>query len=771
MKKLFYLLFIVGFSNTLVAQEITGIVNGSVIDRATGSPLEGVNVRLGSTLVFTAQSNEQGKFSLEIPVGRYKITATSTGYNTFTQEILATAGKTVTLNISLGSSMEELQAVEVYSSPLSGEVAGQRSLTIEKTLRIPANYLDPVRAITAYPGVVTANDQGNSIIVRGNSPNGLLWKLNGVDIVNPNHLSNAGTFSDKPMANGGGVNIISAQIIDKTDFYTGQVPIAHGNSLSGVIDMTLREGNKEKMEYTAQASLLGLDVAAEGPLGKSQATSFLANYRYSTVGLLSAMGVDFGDESIAFQDLSFHLNHRARKGTTLSLFGFWGASRNDFDAKIPEEWKQEKDQYTINYTSRTGAIGGNMTLPLGRGKLNAAIAYSRTTQSRDSEISREAYSLPAFVKVDNYDQFNGLFASRLDYSLPLTNNVSWTTGVSANEVNNEVFAVKIRSYQADLFQDGEILYGRNYGMLIQPFTNFTFKFSPKVSFDAGVRYVNYTFNSTDAIEPRAALSVKPNEQSFFTASYGLISQIQIAQMYAVNPDLQLTKSHHFDIAHTQMFSNDLELKTGVYYQYLFDVPIAARGYQFSALNFLEGLPPDSLVSLGTGTNYGVDATLEKQFFAKHYILLGASYYKSTYVPRNGIERNTRFDGNYTLSAVHGKEWTKESRRRTIGLNTRILYLGAMNQTQVWEAESILVGETIYNDANPYSEKLRDYFRLDVRLSFRKNKPGYTRTFAIDIQNLTNQQNDAYEYYDRVQAKTVMKYHLGIIPLLVYRVDF
>lgn len=770
MKKVFYLLLIIGFSNHLTAQEITGVVKGSVIDRATGSPLEGVNIRLEG-LTSTTQSNQQGKFSFEIPVGRYKITATSTGYTAYTQEILVSAGKTLIINFSLDPSMEELQTVEVYSSPMSEEVAGQRSLTIEKTFRIPANYLDPVRAITAYPGVVTANDQGNSIIVRGNSPNGLIWKLNGADIVNPNHLSNAGTFSDKPMANGGGVNIISAQIIDKTDFYTGQVPVAYGNTLSGVIDMTLREGNKEKMEYTAQASLLGLDVAAEGPLGKNETTSFLANYRYSTVGLLSAMGVDFGDESIAFQDLAFHLNHRARKGMNLSVFGFWGDSRNDFDAKASDEWEQEKDQYTINYKSRTGAIGGNMTLPLGRGKLSAALAYSRTTQSRDSEISSEAYSSPAFVKVDDYDQVNGLFSSRLDYFLQFTSNFSWTTGISANEVNNEVLAVKVRSYFTNQLQEEDILYGRNYGMLIQPYTSLKLNFSSKVSFDAGVRYVNYTYNATDAIEPRATLSVKPNERSFLTASYGLISQIQLAQMYAVNPNLDLTKSHHFDIAHTQMFSNDLELRTGLYYQSLFDVPIASRGYQFSALNFLEGLPPDSLVSGGTGTNYGVDATLEKQFFAKHYILIGASYYKSTYVPRDGLERNTRFDGNYTFSAVHGKEWTKETKRRTIGVNTRVLYLGGMNQSRVWEGESVRVGETIYNDANPYSEKLGDYFRLDLRVSFRKNKPGYTRTFAIDIQNLTNQQNDAYQYYDRVQAKTLMKYHLGIIPLLVYRIDF
>ena len=138
---------------------------------------------------------------------------------------------------------------------------------------------------TSYPSVVAANDQGNSIIVKGNSPNGLLWRLNGLDIVNPNHLANAGTLSDKPISNGGGVNILSAQMLDRTQFYTGGFPASFGNALSGILDMNLREGSKNKAEGTAQASLLGLDLSLETPLSKNNNASALVNYRYSTVGL------------------------------------------------------------------------------------------------------------------------------------------------------------------------------------------------------------------------------------------------------------------------------------------------------------------------------------------------------------------------------------------------------------------------------------------------------------------------------------------------------
>lgn len=757
-------------SASVFAQDVTTLVKGMITDRATGSPVQDVNVRLeGGPAVFTGQSNEVGKFSIETGVGRFKLIASSTGYESFVQEILTTAGKELTINISLSPSLQQLQEVEVASSGITTELAGQRSLTIEKTLRIPANFFDPVRVITAYPGVVTANDQGNSIIVRGNTPNGLLWKLNGADIVNPNHLSNAGTFSDKPMANGGGVNIISGQMLDKTDFYTGQLPTAYGNALSGIIDMSLREGNKQKLEVTAQASLIGLDVAAEGPLGKKETTSFLANYRYSTVGLLSNLGVDFGDETITFQDLSFHINHRSDKGIVFSLFGFWGDSKNDFDAKAPEDWEEEKDQYDINYRSNTGALGANVSIPLAGGKLSGAVAYSSTSQSRISEIDPSAYFQDVYVKTDNYDQGNAMLSTHLSYSTSFSKNISWHLGVNVNSINNSVDALKSTKFYNFPVQYEQALNGGNDGVLFQPYTDFQFSFSPVLSVNAGVRYVNYTFNSTSAPEPRASVVYKSGQKSSFSLAYGLISQTQLPQFYAAAKDLELTKAHHVDASYSTILTGDVQLRTGVFYQKLYDVPTGFMN--FSAINFLEGLPPEDLVNDGTGKNYGLDITAEKQFFNRHYILVGGSYYESKYALADGVEKDSRFNGKYTVSAIHGKEWTKEAKRRTIGLNTRFLYLGGMRQTPVLAGPSQLGGETFYDPNNLYAEKLGDYFRLDLRLSFRKNKPGYTRTFAIDIQNLTNQQNDAYQYYDRVQAKTVMKYHLGIIPILVYRVDF
>jgi hypothetical protein len=756
------------------AQVLTQQVKGTITDQVSGNPLAAASVMLtAGTSSFGGQADVQGKYSVSLPVGRYKLTISFTGYQSVEQEVLVISGRETIVNVSLMQAARDLQEVEVTSSALTAELPGLRSLTIEKTMRVPANFFDPVRVATAYPGVVAANDQGNSIIVRGNSPNGLLWRLNGLDIVNPNHLANAGTLSDKPAANGGGVNILSAQMLDKTDFYMGAFPANYGNALSGIIDMKLRPGNKNRMEYTGQASLIGMDMAAEGPLGKKQNTSFLANYRYSTVGLLSKLGVKFGDEDITFQDLSFHLNTNLRNGGELSFFGLGGNSINDFKHKDARDWKEDKDKYDIRYTSGTYATGLNYIKPSRYGKFFAGVAYSSSQQKRNANPSPDITVTELHTTEDHYALTNELLSTNLRYEIPLREKGVLEIGVMTNYISNRLDNTQTYGCLTCAFHTNAVK-GTVSGMLVQPFTNLRLNLSSITTLNAGVRYLNFTYNNTNSIEPRVNINVKATSTSSFDLAYSLVSQLQLAQVYLANgnKDLGFTRSHHADFSYNQALANDLKLRTGLFYQHLFNVPILSSPLSnFSVVNLLEGFSPAGLRNRGTGDNYGVDATLEKLFYARQYMMLGGSYYNSQYVGGDGVKRDTRFNGNYTFSAVYGKEWSKAEKNRVIALSTRLLYLGGQRHSAVNTQASQTSGETIYQSDNPYNQKLKDYARLDVRLSFRKNKVKYTRTFSIDIQNLTGQQNEAYQYYDLTQQKVVMKYQLGVIPVIAYRIDF
>jgi hypothetical protein len=759
------------FSCTLsAAQDVTSQVRGVVSEEITRLPLAGASITAAGDQTFNTVTSEDGRFALSVPVGRYKLSVSYTGYATSNLELVVIAGKPIDIDIKLVASPVFLNTVEVEGTA-TREVAGLRSLTIEKSLRVPANFFDPVRVITSYPGVITTNDQNNSIIIRGNSPDGLLWRLNGLDIVNPNHLANAGTFTDRPAANGGGVNILSAQMLGQTDFYTGFLPSSYGNALSGVIDMRLRPGNKEESNYTAQASLIGLDVAAEGPI-KKERSSYLANYRYSTVGLLSALGVDFGDESIAFQDFSFNANTAFAQGE-LAVFGFWGANKNIFEAKTPDEREEQKDLYDIDFEAETYAIGFNFSRNSTKGTLNLGAAYSATNQLRDQNIVDGPADFAGITR-DIHDTENAVFSSKIAYDLKLQARTSFSAGLMTNLLMNDVNVQVDTRCQGCPSVSSAILQGKSDGLLLQPYVSMNTLLSPKIEFTPAVRLLWYSLTDLASVEPRVSFTFNSSNKTSFGLAYSLISQLQQPQVYltAGNDDLGFTKSHHADLHATHSFKEDLKITTSVFYQHLFDVPVETiAGSTFSTLNLQQNEAPPDLINEGAGDNYGIDATIEKFFFNSTYFLIGGSVYKSTFTTFDDKEFNSQFDGGFTINSVYGREWVNNSKNRTIGLNTRVLYLGGLRESAINVQDSREAGETVFETTNPFSERLANYFRVDLRFSLRKDKPGYTRTFAVDIQNLFNHENDAYHYYDSFTHEVRLKKQLGMIPVIVYRIDF
>jgi hypothetical protein len=745
------------------AQDITQTVTGRVKDATINSSLPGANVSIfeKDKLITGASTDAQGKFSLSIIPGRYRVEVSFTGYQSTEQELLVIAGKSSVLEFALLESPTVLNEVTVI--PPNVSEPGVTSLSIEKTLRAPANFFDPVRMLTSYPGVVTTNDQANSISVKGYSPNGVLWRLQGLDIVNPNHTANAGTLSDKPTASGGGVSILSAQLLDKTDFHSGNLSPRYGNALAGVMDMSLRTGSTERMQYTAQASLIGIDLAAEGPISKEKQSSFLVNYRYSTIGLLSQMGVNFGDETINFQDLSFNLNFPSKKGGNLSVFGFAGWSKNLFDAKPEPEWEEEKDRYTINYDGSSMGAGIVQQFKPGWASVSFGASVSGQEQNRTSEGTAVPY--PA-IESEEYRSIRTIYSSFLR-GVRKINRGSIELGVNTSYMDHNLTVATFSQVQVQPYTPN--LRGAVTGLLMQPYFAWQ-QYIGKFNLNAGIRYVNFSYNQSDSFEPRFSLS-RNFSDNLFTLSYGLTSQWQQTQTYltAGNSNLPFSKSNQFVLEWRKKFNTDLSVVSSVYYHEQFNVPIAPGISQYSLINQWEDFPRNNLVADGKGRNYGIDAYVEKRYYSDVYFMISGSVYQSQYNTNFYAYDNSRFNGNFTSSALTGKEW--KSKNKVFGVHARVLYSGGLRQLPIDPIASESVGTTIYSPTDGYIIKYPDYFRTDLRVSWRKNKPGYTRTLSIDIQNVTGKLNVAYQYYDTYLKAITTKYQLGLIPVIAYRVDF
>lgn len=769
-----YVLLIIALVFLLVnycyAQKPEQAVTGYVYDQLSKAPIEGVDIFLQNTDPAKGTSTDSnGMFNLsQVQVGRYVISFKHIGYRTHHEDIIVEAGKPLSLQIALSISYNELEEVIVTDKPFVTEVdeVGKRSVTIEQTRRFAANYLDPARVMLSFPGVVPQNDQNNNIIINGKSPNALLWRVEGMDVLSPNHLSNAGTLSDRPTQNGGGVNILSTQMLDRTNFITAPFGASYGNVLSGAMEMNFRPGSKKDHHYMAQASLIGLDFAAEGPL-KRETSSFLANYRYSTVGLLSKLGVDFGGEKIDFQDLSFHLTFEQKGGGRLSFFGYGGSSNNDFGGvEEPGEWEYDKDSTQINFSLKSAAFGAKEVLPLNsRSSLMIGATLSVSNTDRTTAGMNRTGALTA---AEFYEASMQMVSGKIAYQSRISPSTQLQSGVMINYNNNDILAQEWYTGR------GELINGSGSGLLWQPYIEFSTWLNSRWNFEGGARYMNYSFNETSALLPSIQLKYNVNAKNLVSLAYEHQAQIQSPELYFSNNNsgLEMTKLHHLSLGYNRIFANTL-LSSQVFYEYLYDVPVSVVSSSFSVINRLNEYVLDPLSSDGTGEIYGVNLSYEMPMVNGIYYIASASWFESLYTGSDGIERDSRFNNNYSVSITAGKEFTKEKAQavRITGLNARFFYAGGMKYSPVSEQLSRAALQTVYAENKAFSNSFGDYVRIDFRISFRKEKPSYTRVFAIDIQNLASIENDGYEYYDFRKGEVVMKKQLGIIPILVYRIEF
>jgi outer membrane receptor protein involved in Fe transport len=649
-----------------------------------------------------------------------------------------------------------------------------RGFTVEETQKYAAAVNDPLRMATAFPGVLAGDDGNNSIIIRGNSPTGLLWKMEGMDIPNPNHFSAAGN-------SGGGISILSSQLLANSDFVTAAFAAEYGNALSGVFDLKLRRGNNEKKEYTIQAGLLGLNLAAEGPFSKGYKGSYLVNYRYSTLALLNKLGVFGSDVSVTnFQDRSYNIYLPTKTIGSFTLFGFGGLSSDNLEAdKDSAKWTEKADRYPYRFLANTGMSGVTHQIPLGsRAALKTGIGVSYTKNGYDEDYVEDDYTLSKNYK-DNYISKKWLFNSTLNYKF--SNRLNVRTGVIGSLIH-------FNYYQRSAEHEGEPLVDRidasGNTATQQAFTQWQFKPSDHVTVNAGLHYLHLDLNNTSAIEPRFSAKWDISNKSSIAAGYGLHSQVQVWGVYFArqenadgsfslpNKNLGFTRAHHYVFSFNQKLTKNLLLKTDLYYQRLFNVPVSTKDSStFSTLNIFEGYVLDPLVNKGKGKNYGAEISFERYLQHNFYFTLSNSIYQSKYTAADGIERNTRFNGNYIVTLIAGKDFVSENKGRTYGINIKTINAGGLRTTPIDTEASREKGYTVFREAKAYSLQNPAYFRTDLRLSVKWNRRNFTSTLSLDIQNLTNNLNVYNQYFDSDKNIVVTNYQTGMIPILNYQIQF
>ncbi len=779
--RLFILLILL--QNTLSAQKITQTIRGTVTEKISQHPLPGVSIILvGSEPLTGTVSDAEGQFRLkDVPIGKHSLKFVYMG---FEEQIISNldikSGKETVLQVSMEEKIIQNRGVTIFAEHEKNKAMNEmamvntRTFSVEETQKYAAAVNDPARMATSFAGVSSGDDGNNIISIRGNAPHTLQWRMEGVEIPNPNHFSAPGT-------SGGGISILSSQLLYNSDFLNGASPAEYGNALSGVFDLRLRKGNNEKKEFTMQAGFLGIDLAAEGPFSKKYNGSYLINYRYSTLGALQNL-VPIGDAKTLFQDVSFNIYLPTKNSGSFGIFGFGGWSSSRYEAKKDSlKWEDEGARYSSDYTTGTGALGINNALTIGQNTfLKSAVVVSLKNAGDETLRLNDALTDETRFKGTS-DEGKMTLTSVLTHKI--NSRHSFRSGIILNRFD---YKINYLDFDYDSKELKKTIYAKGNTGSCQGFVAYTFKISEKFTAQGGFHYQYFLYNKTSSPEERASLRYTWNKKQSITFGYGRHGQLQPIGVYFAssadslnktfypNKSLGFTKALHYILSYDRMLNSYTHLKTEIYYQSLYKIPVSPEaGNTFSMVNHQFDFITDPLVNKGKGRNKGIELTLEQYLYKDFYYLLSASLFEAKYRALDQVWRNTRYNSHYVLTFTSGKEIKTGARfkNRILGINIKVVYSGGQRSTPINVEASLKKGETVYIEEKAFTLQNPAYFRTDLRFSLKRNRLHATHTVSLDIQNATNRKNIYGEYFDLLSGKIKTYYQTPLIPVFSYRIEF
>ena len=781
LRSLFTLSLLACTINAGYSQQLTQVVKGKVVDAETQITLPGANVVVVNSHPFMGGvSDADGNFKIaNVPVGRYSIQVSFVGYEpTTVPEVLVSSGKEVVLTVSMKQASSQLDGVTVkaYSrkdKPLNTMASiSARSFTVEETRRYAGGLDDPARMASAFAGVTVGNIQDNAIIIRGNSPKGVSWRLEGVEIPNPNH------FAGGNVAGGGFVTIFSSQVLANSDFFTGAFPAEYGNSMAGVFDMKLRSGNNEKHENTFQVGLMGIDFASEGPLMKGSKASYLFNYRYSTTSILSKMKIIPADQVPKYQDLSFKVNLPT---ATAGTFAVWGVGAIDENSEPVDKdstlWKADYDRTYYLWNLNIGAAGVSHKFSLGENCFfSTTLAATGTSDLFDQTRYDDNLIMRPNTKFDNRSGkvvLNSSVTYKSSPKLTLKGGVNLSRLFFSQKLSSTIDN-KPETYATFIDQKGSSIY-------TEGFLQGRYSLTDKLTLNAGLNGCYFKLNKDYSIDPRVALKYEINSDQSISFGFGRHTQMEELKIYLIkktvngqetlpNKDLKLSHAQHFVLGYDWLLAENLRFKAETYYQRLYDIP-GIPDSTYSLINFKQDWTFDEALKNNTqGRNVGIDLTLERFLNKGYYYLVTASFFDSKYKDAKGDWHNTRYNKGYAINLLGGREFFLK-KNRVLGINGRINYIGGERHSPIWMEKTVQLRNVYLDESHPFEEQFPATYYVDLTVTYRINMTHHSSTWALQVKNLLASPIYDVDFYNMKTNRLESNNVTLVLPVLSYRIDF
>lgn len=785
---LFILFHVILFCiNTIQAQQVLkSSIQGYVFETQTQAPLPGASVIiLNSDPLTGTVTDDQGHFTLtKVKIGTYQVKVTHVGYTSFISEpLIVSSGKETMTTVYLEETAVTTPEVEIKGDYRKYEAINQmatvsvRSFSVDETFRFAGSYNDPARMAANFAGVTSGIDNRNDIIVRGNSPMGMQWRIDDMEIPNPNHFATVGTT-------GGPVTVLNNNLLTNSDFFTGAFPSQYGNTLAGVFDMRMRNGNNQRHEYWFQVGWNGLEFGTEGPFSKKHSASYLLSYRYSPLQFLNWFNINIGIVP-KYQDLNLKITIPAGKSGTFTITGIGGLSYIElYDSrKDQSKWTFPDLGENLANGSNLGVLGlthqvflrpnlrwKNMVYIVASDVKTKIDTFSNIQQTPSSWAGEHSFEIKYSFSSQMMKKFNSCNA--LDAGLFFD---YYRMSFADSMMYKGTFLVNTGSKEQMGFLHGYIQWKHQFSKCFTMTTGF---FGSWLS-----------LNNAWAADPRFGFDWFIHKKHSLNFGTGLYSQMQPRVIYFIlsrQPDgtvlqpnrfLRNTRSAQIVLGYNYLLTENLRFKSEIYYQYLWDIPTKVSIPQYSLGNqghdfFLDRQYADSLVNQGTGINYGIECTFERFFVKNYFFLLTGSLFNSTYQGYDEITRNSAFNVNYVLNAVGGYEFIMGKRKwGVMSFGLRATWAGGNPYIPYDVNATMGAAETEYDWSQAYDPRFPEYKRVSFRFGIKRNLPGYNFEFLLDLQYRTSYTNVALQRIDPKTGEIKDFFTMGFFPMGMWRIQF
>jgi hypothetical protein len=736
----------------------------------------------GEAKIYKVQTNAEGEFAIALPYGRYFCRLHKRGYQLLENyNLLITSAEEKYFELE-ATPIFEIESVSIIGDstaryPFTGEVS-KRKIEPEETGRWAGTLYDPLRAVSYLPGISFINDDHNDIVMRGRSPLGVLWRIEGIDIPNPNHFQN-------PLSNGGPISFINNNILHSLEVKTGAMEARYGNALSGVVDMRFRSGNVYRTSRMFMLSAGGLEAMLELPFAPKQGISMIAAYRYSTLALLDQIGIKAGDlvGVPAFQDFSFKLHLPKTKAGKWSVFGIIGQSNNNMlESKLPKSvfWDKANPIYQkdINKEALRLFLGLKNEFLTSKGWFwQTSLGYNLMQNGATIDtLSLEQMSIYR----------SGAFARTL-HKITIHPNTRFRHKNIAFEAGAILDVIHYASRDTWQFGLGDLKNSRMKVLsgMVRAYAQIQFKWAARWSLEAGTHWLYYTANQRIEPDIRAKLAYWSSEKSvfsIFTGSYAQVLPLEVLYWQDSKNNLiylpsKNLRAQEITFSHTVYTIPSVSIRNEIFFNYSFNYFTSISPSSFSSINWGESQSPafrlaNTYQQDGKGLSWGWDFSVEKKITKRYYFIINAALLQAKYKASDNRWYSSRFHRTINANILAGYEKPVGRRKQTALLADARLAIAEGNRyTPISYLASSLLGRTVYDSTLTNQYLGKPYFRIDVQIGMRINQRKLAHQFYISVQNVSNRANIGAEIFDSRYQKPQFQYQLGLFPLIFYKLNW